>query len=101
MEAISRVGGFEDFADRGQVHLIRQTANGEEVIKIDMMKSDFLTSPFYYLLPNDVIYVPALEEKNQRSNLSTLIVVNTIISTISAGIAIWTIIERQKAANEE
>lgn len=101
MEAISRVGGFEDFADRGQVHLIRQTSQGEEVIKIDMKESAFLTSPYYYLLPNDVIYVPSMEEKNQRSNLSTLVIVNTMVSTISATIAILTLIERRKAAEEE
>ena len=101
MEAISRVGGFEDFADRGQVHLIRQTSRGEEVIKIDMMQAEFLTSPYYYLLPNDVIYVPSMEEKNQRSNLSTLVIVNTVVSTISATIAILTLIDRRKAAEEE
>jgi len=101
MEAISRVGGFEDFADRGQIHLIRQTPNGEEVIKINMMESNFLTSPYYYLLPNDVIYVPSMEEKNQRSNLSTLVIVNTVVSTVSATIAILTLIDRRKSALEE
>lgn len=101
MEAISRVGGFDDFADRSQVHLIRQTPRGEDVIKIDMMKADFLTSPYYYLLPNDVLYVPTLEEKNQRSNLSTLVIVNTVVSTISATIAILTLIDNRRANNEE
>ena len=101
MEAVSRVGGFDDFADRSEVHLIRQTPRGEDVIKIDMRSADFLTSPYYYLLPNDVLYVPTLEEKNQRSNLSTLVIVNTVVSTVSATIAILTLIDRRNAANEE
>ncbi|MEM6804328.1 MAG: polysaccharide biosynthesis/export family protein [Bacteroidota bacterium] len=101
MEAIARVGGFDEFADRSEVHLIRQTPRGEDVIKIDMMQADFLTSPYYYLLPNDVLYVPTLEEKNQRSNLSTLVIVNTVVSTVSATIAILTLIDRRRAENEE
>ncbi|MEM6803806.1 MAG: polysaccharide biosynthesis/export family protein, partial [Bacteroidota bacterium] len=101
MEAVARVGGFDEFADRSQVHLIRQTTRGEDVIKIDMLDASFLTSPYYYLLPNDVIYVPTLEEKNTRSNLATLVIVNTVVSTVSATIAILTLIENRRAAEEE
>ncbi len=95
MEAISMAGGFTDFADRANVKHIRQTSRGNEVTILDMRSTALLSSPYFYLLPNDLIVVDMLKQKNQRSNLSTLIIVNTAVSAISATIAILTLIERR------
>ncbi len=92
MEAISLAGGFDEFADRGTVKLLRQTARGTEGTIIDFKDSDILSSPFYYLQPNDMLVVNSMEEKHQRGNLSTLVIINTLVSGISATIAIVTLI---------
>lgn len=100
MEAISMAGGFEEFADRGQVQLLRQTARGTEGTIIDFMDADILSSPFFYLQPNDMLVVNSMEEKHQRGNLSTLVVINTLVSGISATIAIVTLIRTNNQQEE-
>lgn len=92
MEAISMAGGFDEFADRSSVKLLRQTPRGTEGTIIDFKDADILSSPFYYLQPNDMLVVNSMEEKHQRGNLSTLVIINTLVSGISATIAIVTLI---------
>lgn len=96
LEAISRAGGFTDFADRQSIKLIRQTKTGSVVKRLDFTDPNILNRPEYYLIPNDIIVVDNLEQKNQRGNLSTLVIVNTLVSTISATAAILTIINNRR-----
>ncbi|MDP5169931.1 MAG: polysaccharide biosynthesis/export family protein [Bacteroidia bacterium] len=100
IEAISMAGGFTDFANRGTVKLVRQTLRGSEVTILDLRSADFLTSPYYYLQPNDMIVVDAMKEKHQRGNLSTLVIINTLVSGISATVAIVSIIQRNNTPVE-
>ena len=62
-EAISMAGNMTNFAKNDKVKLIRQTDNGSEIVTIDMGKADILSSPYYYLKPNDIIYVEPLKIK--------------------------------------
>ena len=101
IEAVSLAGGFTDFADRSNVKLIRQTPRGSEVVLLDMRKAEILSSPYYYLLPNDMLVVDPLEEKFKRSNLSTLVIVNTVVGTISATVGIISVIQSNRAPQPE
>lgn len=92
IEAVSQAGGFTDFADREHVKLIRQSDKGTEVTMLDFKNSDILSSKFFYLQPNDMLVVDALEEKFERGNLSTLVIINTLVSGISATVAIVSLI---------
>ena len=92
IEAISQSGGFTDFADREHVKLIRTTNRGTEVTVLDFKSADILSSKFFYLQPNDMLVVDALEEKFERGNLSTLVIINTLVSGISATVAIVSLI---------
>ncbi|MBI9034470.1 MAG: polysaccharide biosynthesis/export family protein [Bacteroidales bacterium] len=62
-DAIGMAGDITDFANRGSVNLIRTTDKGNKVCKIDLTSDQLLSSEFYYLMPNDVIYVEPLEIK--------------------------------------
>ncbi len=62
-EAVSMASDLTDFANRNKVAIIRQTKTGSKVIYLDMTKRDFLTSPYYYLKPNDIIYVQPVKGK--------------------------------------
>ena len=101
LEAVARAGGLLEFADRENVQLIRQTTEGSEVVLVDLTDANLLFSPYYYLRPNDMINVNNLEQKNKRSNLTNLTIVNSIIGTISATITILTFLETRKRLNEE
>ncbi len=62
-EAVSMAGDLSDFARRSDVTIIRQSKNGSKVYHVDMTKKDLLSSPYFYLKPNDIVYVPPLKGK--------------------------------------
>ena len=62
-EAVSMAGNMTNFAKKSEVKIIRQTDNGSEIITVDMGKADILSSPYYYLKPNDIVYVEPLKIK--------------------------------------
>jgi polysaccharide export outer membrane protein len=62
-EAVSMAGDLTDFANRNKVAIIRQNKAGSEVIYVDMTKRDILSSNYYYLKPNDIVYVQPVRGK--------------------------------------
>ena len=62
-EAVSMASDLTDFANRNKVAIIRQTKTGSKVVYVDMTKRDLLLSDYYYLRPNDIIYVQPLKGK--------------------------------------
>jgi len=62
-EAISMARDLTDFANRHKIALIRQTKTGSEVVYIDMTDQTLLLSEYYYLKPNDILYIQPLKGK--------------------------------------
>lgn len=62
-EAVAMAGNMTNFAKRNEVRIIRQTDNGSEIVTVDMGQADILSSPYYYLKPNDIVYVEPLKLK--------------------------------------
>lgn len=62
-EAIALAGNMTNFAKNEEVKIVRQTNNGSEIITVDLGKADILSSPYYYLKPNDIVYVEPLRIK--------------------------------------
>lgn len=57
IKAIGLAGDLTIYGKRDNVLLIREE-NGQKITRhIDLNSSDFFNSPYYYLQPNDVIYV--------------------------------------------
>lgn len=82
-EAVSLGRDLTDFANRNQVAIIRQTKTGSSVHYIDMTKRDLLSSDFYYLKPNDIIYaVPVKGKQFTFANFPYGIVFGFLSTTI-------------------
>jgi polysaccharide biosynthesis/export protein len=62
-EAVSMAGDLTEFADRQEVMIVRQTKTGSETIAINLERASILGSDYYYLKPNDIIYVKPLKIK--------------------------------------
>jgi len=62
-EAVSMASDLTDFANRNKVAIIRQTKTGSEVVYVDMTNQDLLLSDYYYLRPNDILYVQPVKGK--------------------------------------
>lgn len=56
-EAIGMAGDISDFGDRRDVKVIRETPTGKEVTSIDLTDPNLVSSPYYYILPHDIVYV--------------------------------------------
>jgi len=62
-EILSMSGDLTEFAKRSDIKIVRQTKSGSEVITVDLERADILSSDYYYLKPNDIIYVEPLKIK--------------------------------------
>ena len=87
-EAISMAGNMTNFAKNNEVRIIRQTDNGSEVVTVDMGQADILSSPYYYLKPNDIIYVEPLKIKQWGF---TAFPYSTVLSVTSLAVTIVTL----------
>jgi len=56
-EALGTASDVTDWGNYHDVRLIRETPEGKLVASIDLTSPDLIDSPYYYILPNDVIYV--------------------------------------------
>jgi polysaccharide export outer membrane protein len=88
-EGLGMAGDLTEFGNRENVTLIRQNGNKLGGLRINLKETNILSSNFYYLQPNDVLYVQPLRVKNTRSNLNTLSVLGLVISVASSVLVIY------------
>ncbi|HYI76375.1 MAG TPA: polysaccharide biosynthesis/export family protein [Chryseolinea sp.] len=82
LEALALAGDLTVYARRDNVMVIREE-NGQRIVKrIDLNSSDLLTSPYYYLKSNDVVYAEPNKPKvaSTRTVYQWLPVVFSIMS---------------------
>lgn len=90
-EAIAMAGNGTTFAKNDAVKIIRQTKKGSEVVTVNLGQADILSSPYYYLKPNDIIYVEPLPIK--QWGFSTF-PYSTVLSIITLGITLFTLLKK-------
>lgn len=95
-EAISMAGNMTNFAKKDAVKIIRQTDNGSEIFTVDMGSADILSSPYYYLKPNDIIYVEPLKIKQWGF---TTFPYATVLSIISLLITTYALFRKSGGSN--
>ena len=89
-EALSRAGDANLGANRRNIRLVRQIDGKSYVIKLDLTDPKFIESPYYFLLPNDAIYVETSREALFRDNL---VLLTTTFAASSAGLLILNFIQ--------
>ncbi len=82
LEALGLAGDLTEFGNRQNVKLVRQTPKGSEVVLLDLTDPALLRSPYYYMLPNDALYVEPLKARTSRANANNLGIVFAGISAI-------------------
>lgn len=88
-QAIALAGNATDFANKSNIKIIHQTPKGSQIVRVNINDADILSSPDYYLKPNDIIYVEPLKMKQFGF---TTIPYGTIISAISLLITCFTFV---------
>lgn len=87
-EALSLSGDLTVHGKRNNVLIIREEKEGIKTYRVDLTKSDFINSDFYYLKQNDVVYVEPNKVKVNSSavgpNISIyLSAISLLLTTIA------------------
>ena len=70
LEALAMAGDMTVHGVRDNVKLIRETATGkQEIITLDLNKTETILSPYYWLQQNDVVYVTPNKAKARNSDI--------------------------------
>lgn len=69
LEALGMAGDLTVYGNRKNLLIVREVDGVKTMNRVDITQSDFLTSPFYYLTQNDVVYV---EPNKTRINSSVI-----------------------------
>lgn len=92
LEALSQAGDLTIYGNRSNILIIREVGGKKQYNRVDITKADFINSPFYYLVQNDVVVV---EPNKTRVNSSVVGPnLNVTISAISLLTTILFIITR-------
>jgi polysaccharide export outer membrane protein len=83
LEAVATAGDLKPDANRRRVQLIRQYPGGSRVVVLDLTDQDLLKSPYYFVRPNDVIYVAPLRVRELGTGLNAQQSMGTILTAIS------------------
>jgi polysaccharide biosynthesis/export protein len=84
-EAIGIGSDLTDFANRHKIKVIRHY-DGNKIIKtLDLTKAEIIGSDFYFLLPNDIVYV----EPTSRIYGAKTLPFTAILTTINTSILIY------------
>ena len=92
-EAIANAGEIPLTGDKRDVLIIRQYPQGQEIHHLDLTNIDVMKSPYYYIQPNDIIYVKPLKQKSigtGETAVSSLTTIATIVSLLTSSILIFT-----------
>ena len=91
-EALAQAGDLGEFNSRKEIKLVREK-NGVTTIKtFDVRSKDIVNSEYYYIEPNDIIYVRQIPGYSFGVN-SAATVVGVTAATISFGVFIYSIVQ--------
>lgn len=87
LKALGLAGDITPYGKKNNVLLIREDNGKKEIVRIDLNQSKFISSKYYYLKPNDVIYVEA--NKNRLASVGRG---RQIMPAILSGISVAVIV---------
>ena len=83
MEAIANSGDITITGDRKAVTIMRKTPTGIIMQDLDLTDIKVMQSPYFYLQPNDYIYVKPLKQKTWGTGKTGIESLGTIITLLS------------------
>lgn len=70
LEALAMAGDLTIWGMRDNVKLVREDATGKrEIIELDLTNAEIITSPYYYLQQNDILYISPNKTKAKNSDV--------------------------------
>ena len=94
LEAIANCGDITITGNRKDVLIVRQYPHGTEMHSINLLTDDALKSPYFYIQPNDFIYVKPLKQKSWGTGTNGLQSFTTILSAVSLLLTTFLLIKK-------
>ena len=91
-EALAQAGDVGDWSDRSKVQIVREEGGKTRVISFDLRSEDIINSEYYYIEPNDIIYIRQIPGYSFGIN-SAATAVGVTAATISFGVFIYSIVQ--------
>ncbi len=91
-EAIANAGEIPLTGDKKDVLVVRQYPQVQQIHHLDLTDINVMKSPYYYIQPNDMIYVKPLKQKSigtGETAVSGLTTIATIVSLITSSILLF------------
>ena len=85
---IHEAGDLTDFSNRNKVKLIRQTKEGSHTVYLNINRSDFVSTEYYYIRPSDVLYIEPIKAKSWDVSANAL---GVVFSAVSLGVLLTNI----------
>jgi polysaccharide export outer membrane protein len=90
LKALGLAGDITIYGRKDNVLLIREIDGKRKIKRINLNSRNFLTSSYYYLQPNDVVYVEANKEKVAAASRNP-----QLLPTILSGLSVVAVVITQ------
>ncbi len=91
-ESIGMAGDLTDYGNRHNVKLVRDVNQGKQIVVLDLTRPELVTSPYYYIMPGDVIYVEPRSKLYGTKTLPFTGPLPAFMSIISSALALFAIL---------
>ena len=91
-EALAMAGDLGEFNSRKEIKLVREKEGVTTIKTFDARSKDLVNSEFYYIEPNDIIYIRQIPGYSFGIN-SASTVLGVTATTLSFGILVYTIVQ--------
>lgn len=95
-QALAQTGSMQLYGDRKNVKIIRQKATGTEVKVFDIRSKEIVNSDYYYIQPNDVIYIPQMGRRFWGAPTSFTGIFGFVMGFAGAVLLVWNTIDQIK-----
>ena len=92
-EALAMAGDIGDFGDRSKVRIVREKEGLTQVKEFDVRSEDIINSEFYYIEPNDVIYIQRIKGQSFGIN-SVTTTISVVATTLAFGGFVYGLVVR-------
>lgn len=92
-EALAMAGDIGDFGDRSKIRIVREKEGKKEVKVFDVRSKDIINSEYYYIEPNDVIYIQRIKGQSFGIN-SVTTSISVVATTLAFGGFVYGLIVR-------
>jgi polysaccharide export outer membrane protein len=89
LDAIGLAGGITEFADLNHVILKRNNGNTVATYEVNLTDNSIYNSEVFYLIPNDLVYIPPSDLKRRNANSDTYARLLGTLSTILVALALF------------